>query len=236
MDFFAKSNIGLRDKNEDSYLALNLDGRALLLAVADGVGGASAGEVASKMAIDIISANQDRILKSISTPALSVALAVEDSLREIFQEANNAIALRSSNDIRTSGMATTLTVALLVDRTLYIMHIGDSRAYLLHGSHLEKLTIDHIHNDSSMLLKYLGDNKYITPDFYCYNIMYGDLVVLCTDGIYNNLDIKGFTRLIRQHKHLDLCAEGVIEYINEHGANDNMTILLAHCMHKESNI
>jgi len=128
MEASARSDIGLvRAVNEDSFLVTDV-----LFAVADGLGGHEAGEVASRMAIDLL---EEHLPYFRSNPV--------DKLRETFTRINTAIHQRSMSDENCKGMGTTLTALLIQDGTAYIGHVGDSRAYLVRDGVVCQLTEDH---------------------------------------------------------------------------------------------
>ena len=167
-----------------------------------------------------------------------------DILNQSYQAANNAIAIEASKT--KSDMSTTLSVVLVNDRKVLIGHIGDCRTYLLHGSKMEQLTKDHTvaaeqvirgeiteeelnsHENRNVLTKYLGENCFVTPDIYRYNIMYGDLILLCTDGLYVHLSDIELKELLRVHASLEQCASSLIKAVYSNGASDNVSLILAH--------
>ena len=166
-----------RRRNEDSYV---ID--PPLFAVADGMGGAQAGEVASKLA----------------------AGAVKErgaDVESLVQEANRRVHQRSLEDPNTSGMGTTLTVAEVEDGVVSIGHVGDSRAYLVRDGNLEQLTDDHslvgelmrtgklsaeeaeTHPQRSMITRALGTDPNVDVDIFSLDPRDGDLFLLCSDGL-----------------------------------------------------
>ncbi|MBO7424757.1 MAG: serine/threonine-protein phosphatase [Clostridiales bacterium] len=243
MKYFAISDKGLvRDNNEDS-IACEKFGDTLCMVVADGLGGQEKGEIASMIAVtgmmDILRENEDKLISFDES-------AIVEILEGSYQKINSKILLRACYNKECIGMSTTLTCAILNDKRLIISHLGDCRAYLLHGSKLEVLTLDHtyaaeliksnapgISEDEykaarNMLTKYLGENIFITPDIYRYNVMYGDLILLCSDGLYAYIDEDKMRSLLRIHSDLQKCAKSLIDEVFENGANDNVSLILAH--------
>ena len=178
------SNVGLvRQTNEDSYLL-----RWGLYAVCDGMGGARAGEIASEMACRGL---------------LEVDPLTADGpvLIEVVKEINRAIAERSGQDASLLGMGTTLTAALAGPDKIMLVHVGDSRAYLLHEGRLRQLTEDHswvaemirrgeltpaeaaIHPHRSVITKALGTERELSPDLVETEVEPGDRLMLCSDGL-----------------------------------------------------
>ena len=240
MKFFSLTDKGLlRDNNEDS-IACDMIGDALCMVIADGLGGQEKGEVASSIAsstmLEILRENESRIKDG----------GLKELFEESFQKINNKILLHACYDKASIGMSTTLTCAVMTDSTLTLAHIGDCRAYLLHGSKLMTLTRDHTYAEvlkkqgpadispeemdaaRNMLTSYLGENIFITPDIYRYNIRYGDLVMLCSDGLYAYIDEDDLTGTLRSHADLERCARTLMEKVYQNGARDNVSVILAH--------
>jgi len=229
----------VRDSNEDSF-AYETIGSYFCMAVADGVGGECCGEVASKIAVDTVFA------------ALKDSLAFIDSkdelpqfLKVIFNRANISILHNCLENRERMGMCTTLTVALMKGTELTIAHIGDTRGYLLHGSELIKLTEDHneagklvkqgllsedeakYHPGRSRLFKVVGENQYLNPDIYSYNISYGDLVFLCSDGLYSYMSNEQFKACtMERNKPESICSKLIAQAL-EGQSTDNITVTLA---------
>lgn len=229
----------VRDSNEDSF-AYETIGSYFCMAVADGVGGECCGEVASKIAVDTVFA------------ALKDSLAFIDSkdelpqfLKVIFNRANISILHNCLENRERMGMCTTLTVALMKGTELTIAHIGDTRGYLLHGSELIKLTEDHneagklvkqgllsedeakYHPGRSRLFKVVGENQYLNPDIYSYNISCGDLVFLCSDGLYSYMSNEQFKACtMERNKPESICSKLIAQAL-EGQSTDNITVTLA---------
>lgn len=243
MKFFSMTDKGLvRDNNEDC-IACEMIGGSLCMVIADGLGGQEKGEIASSVAVTALI----EILKeNISAFEPFNESTVVDILENSYQKINSKILLRACYDKSCIGMSTTLTCAVLNDKRLIISHIGDCRAYLLHGSKLEILTYDHtyaaelmkdeslniseeeLRSARNMLTRYLGENIFITPDIYRYNVLYGDLILLCSDGLYAYIDEDKMRSILRQHGNLEKCASNLIGSVYENGANDNVSLILAH--------
>ena len=222
---YIKSDKGLRSNNEDFALDAQV-GKYKIFAVADGMGGENNGEVASSVACNTVITNLVSYFEANDNPSEN---DIKDVLNNVFQDANKEI-LKTCADagLRDSDMGTTLTVAVIRERKAIIAHIGDTRAYLKHGSSLTRLTSDHVSNtDSNQLVKFLGVNCFINPDIYSYNIMYGDLFVLCTDGVYKNLSDATIVECLKIHNDLEGSADKLFTAAMEAGSSDNLTVLLA---------
>ena len=225
-----------RDTNEDSFAYANI-GNYFCMVVADGVGGECCGEVASKIAVNgVMSALKDSL----------AFIDSKDELPQFFKVIFNRVNIMILHDCLENrermGMCTTLTVALLKGTELTIAHIGDTRGYLLHGSELIKLTEDHneagklvkqgllsedeakYHPGRSRLFKVVGENQYLNPDVYSYNISYGDLVFLCSDGLYSftsNEQFKACT--MERNKPESICSKLIAKAL-EGQSTDNITV------------
>jgi len=225
-----------RDTNEDSFAYANI-GNYFCMVIADGVGGECCGEVASKIAVNGVMS------------ALKESLAFIDSKDElpqffkvIFNRVNIMILHDCLENRERMGMCTTLTVALLKGTELTIAHIGDTRGYLLHGSELIKLTEDHneagklvkqgllsedeakYHPGRSRLFKVVGENQYLNPDVYSYNISYGDLVFLCSDGLYSYMSGEQFKACtMERNKPESICSKLIAKAL-EGQSTDNITV------------
>lgn len=226
----------VRDMNEDSF-AYEMVGNCLCMAVADGVGGEACGEIASKIAVD--SAMEE--FKE-SLPFVKDREALPSYLKTVFNKANIKILHDCLEHRERMGMCTTLTIAILKGTELTIAHIGDTRGYMLHGSELIKLTEDHneagklvkqgllteaeakIHPGRSRLFKVLGENQYLNPDIYSYNISYGDLVFLCSDGLYSFMTGEQFKACAQTRNNLEGICEKLINQALEGKSSDNITV------------
>ena len=226
----------VRDMNEDSF-AYEMVGNCLCMAVADGVGGEACGEIASRLAVDSVM----QAFKE-SLPFVKDREALPAYLKTVFNKANINILHDCLEHRERMGMCTTLTVALLKDTELTIAHIGDSRGYLLHGSELIKLTEDHNeagnlvkqgriteaeakhHPGRNRVFKVLGENQYLNPDIYSYNISYGDLVFLCSDGLFSFLSNEQFKACTAGRNDLEGICVKLIEKALEGGSSDNITV------------
>ena len=226
----------VRDMNEDSF-AYEKVGNCLCMAVADGVGGEACGEIASRIAVDsVMEAFKD------SLPFVKDRESLPSYLRTVFNKANIRILHNCLEHRERMGMCTTLTVAILKGTELTIAHIGDSRGYMLHGSELIKLTEDHNeagnlikqglltesdakrHPGRNQLLKVLGENQYLNPDIYSYNISYGDLVFLCTDGLYSFMTNEQFKSCAAERNNLEGICGKLIKQALEGKSSDNITV------------
>lgn len=228
VDQAAASDVGrVRKANEDSYHV-----SAPLFVVADGMGGAQAGEVASKIAAD-----------SFKQP-LDESLAPEPRMANVVRAANLEIHRQSVSDPNLQGMGTTLTALLLGDDEVTIAHVGDSRAYRLRGGELERLTRDHslvgemvrrgaiteaeaeVHPQRSILTRALGPEAEVEVDTLSHSVRNGDIYLLCSDGLTGMVDEATIQELLASERPLREIADELIRRANEHGGVDNITVVL----------
>jgi protein phosphatase len=222
----ALTDIGqIRNRNEDSFL---LDPAASLFAVADGMGGHVAGDVASQTAI----------------AALAAAFAETHSLMAAVQSANRAVIERARSEAERAGMGTTLTAVHIVGATALIAHVGDSRLYLLRAGELAQLTRDHTvaetmiergqltrlaamqHPANSMLTRSIGSRADLAVDEGRGDLASGDVLLLCSDGLTSMVTDDDVQAILQQEKPIAERAADLIEAANLRGGLDNITVLL----------
>ena len=227
LEIAAATDVGrVRSANEDSYL---VDADVRVLAVADGMGGHQAGEVASAIAI----------------AALKEKLAAGDAIDDAIVEANTAVFSRALGDPALRGMGTTLTAAIYDDDTLLIGHVGDSRAYLFRNDALEQLTVDHsvvaelmaadllteaeAETDPrrSMITRALGIDVDVDVDVVPVNLTPGDRLLFCSDGLTTMLRADDIAALLRAEPDRHAAATALVAAANDAGGADNITVLIA---------
>jgi PPM family protein phosphatase len=225
---YASTDTGLqRPANEDALLA-----RSPLFVVADGMGGAQAGEVASRIAVD---AFED---------GLGDTSAPEQSLASRALVANARIHELSHSDDEHAGMGTTLTAAYVAAQEIAIAHVGDSRAYCLRDGELVRLTSDHSlvdelvrqgkitpeqaadHPQRSVITRALGPEPAVEIDTCSYRARAGDVYLLCSDGLTTMLPEQRVAEILRSHARLRDAGEALIAAANEAGGRDNITVVL----------
>ena len=231
----ARSAIGLvRQGNEDSGLV-----SPQLIAVADGMGGHAAGEVASRIAVEV--------LQSL-VPALVSTDIDEDSVTDLLMHSlhsiDSEISAVTDEDIEKRGMGTTLTALLIRDKYISLLHVGDSRCYRLRGNSLEQLSNDHTiiqelldqgaispaealeHPQRSMLTQALRGDGDVTPVLQMYEIKKGDRYLLCSDGLSGVLTEKELKVGLKK-SNKDDAIKFLIDATYVNGAPDNVTVLIA---------
>ena len=217
-----------RRRNEDSYVC-----EPPLFAVADGMGGAQAGEVASRLAAAVLEeANGDELR--------------EERIVELIQEANRRVFQRSSEDPAASGMGTTMTVAVTgPDGNVSIGHVGDSRAYRIREGGLEQLTKDHSlvgelmrsgklspeeaesHPQRSVITRAVGTEPDVDVDTFSVDTEPGDVFLLCSDGLTDMVSDDTIQTVIAAGDgDLERAARKLVEAANSSGGEDNITVLV----------
>src|SRR5437588_1774398 len=216
-----------RRDNEDSAFA-----RAPVFVVADGMGGAQAGEVASQIATEAFEAGLDG------------SGSAEERLAGRVREANRRIYDRSRAELGREGMGTTLTAAYLGDGSVSIAHVGDSRAYLFREGELTRLTQDHSlvdelvrrgklspeqaaeHPQRSIITRALGPEPDVEVDTFTYPVRAGDVLLLCSDGLTSMISEDRVTEVLASSQTLEKAGARLIDEANEAGGRDNITVVL----------
>ncbi|MFA4884346.1 MAG: Stp1/IreP family PP2C-type Ser/Thr phosphatase [Desulfotomaculaceae bacterium] len=223
----------VRALNEDS---LCLSPETGFFAVADGMGGHRAGEVASRMALQILQRELDKRLSRGEKP--------EDALVDSIKGANTSIYEKSAQNPEWAGMGTTITACLKLENEVLIGQVGDSRAYLLRGNGITRLTEDHslvqemvknggiteeeafVHPQRNVLTRALGTGPFLEVDLYRVKVNPGDLLLLCTDGLTGYLRQDELFDTVSTAPDLDTAAGRLLKKAIQSGGADNITIIL----------
>jgi protein phosphatase len=216
-----------RRDNEDNAFV-----RAPLFVVADGMGGAQAGEVASQLAVEEFH------------EALPDEGSAEERLTNRIRAANRRIYDLSRTQHEHAGMGTTLTAVYLDDDHLAVAHVGDSRAYIFRDGELTRLTQDHSlveelvrqgklteeqaaeHPQRSIITRALGIEGEVEVDTWSYPMRAGDVVLLCSDGLTSMIGEQQIAKILSGETNLDRAADGLIGAANDAGGRDNITVVL----------
>jgi PPM family protein phosphatase len=212
-----------RRQNEDAYVVA-----PPLFAVADGMGGAKAGEIASRLAAAAVREEE----------------AERVDVRELIREANRRIWERARDDAAAAGMGTTMTVALVEDEEVTIGHVGDSRAYRLREGVLEQLTQDHSlvaelvrsgrlspeeaesHPQRSVITRALGTAADVDVDKFTIDAQPGDVFMLCSDGLTTMVGDERIVDVVDENRDdLERAAKQLIADANRSGGEDNVTVV-----------
>ncbi|MDO5329334.1 MAG: Stp1/IreP family PP2C-type Ser/Thr phosphatase [Coriobacteriia bacterium] len=227
INFGCRTDVGrVRDHNEDSLLV-----ESPLFAVADGMGGHAAGEVASEIAVDSLTKHAPRNF-DVDGLARAVEIANEDIIKAVLEGEGK------------QGMGTTMTAAIIDGNKVCIAQVGDSRAYLLHNSKLQQITRDHslmadlietgqitpaearVHPNRSLITRALGSDPDTFADKYEIEVESGDRLLLCSDGLSGMLEDDILQGFLNETKDPQECADKLIEQANAHGGQDNITAIV----------
>ena len=267
VELHAKTDVGrVRRGNEDNFLLLDLtaarawsgsDGaenpedmreftlgeHGLVLVVSDGMGGALAGDVASRMAIEAV---RD-VLMGTNTDGngCDPDSSLVECLRHATMEANKNIHYKSLEDSRCSGMGATLTGAAVKDDKLDLIQVGDSRAYVLRGQQIRLATKDQslvqqlvdvgqiseaeaeTHMFRNVILQALGAQNELTPATARIQLRQGDMLLLCSDGLSGKLRNDDIRQIVADADDLGVACDALVAEANNRGGEDNITVVLA---------
>jgi serine/threonine protein phosphatase PrpC len=215
-----------RRHNEDAYVM-----EPPLFAIADGMGGAQAGEVASRLAAAALRES-------------GADSGGERRIVDLIQEANRRVYDRSSTDPETSGMGTTITVALVENERVVFGHVGDSRAYLIRDGRMEQLTEDHslvnellksgklsreeaeMHPQRAVITRALGTDPDVDVDTFSVPAQTGDLFLLCSDGLTDMVSEDAIFSVVERHRgDIDKALRALVSAANKGGGEDNITVV-----------
>lgn len=228
ISFGSRTDIGyVRDHNEDSLIII-----PPLFAVADGMGGHEAGEVASEITVNTLA-------------ELAPSHLDAEGLTAAVEAANYNVMKAPRQGIGRDGMGTTLTAAMLEGERLLIAQVGDSRAYLLHKGHLQQITRDHslmadlieagqitpeearVHPNRSVITRAIGSDIHMRPDIYELNVDAGDRILLCSDGLSSMISNNAIESIMRRQSDAQHCADELVTAALENGGADNVTVVVA---------
>jgi protein phosphatase len=242
-----KSDKGPRELNEDSAFMLDyydqgsFDRYLCLGAVADGMGGHQAGEIASRTAIKELF---DQFENSRHRFRSSGMLPSDELIFEMFSAANNGVYELALRDDNLQGMGTTLVAFLAEENALHVGSVGDSRAYLLRNGSIIQLTVDHTlvekmvleglisreeaetRPDRNVITRAIGVRQDVEVDIIVKQLLPDDVVLLCTDGLHAVLGEGDINTVVSNASDMQDAAETLVDMALSHGTNDNVTVLL----------
>ncbi|HEX8294045.1 MAG TPA: PP2C family serine/threonine-protein phosphatase [Pyrinomonadaceae bacterium] len=270
VELYAKTNVGrVRAGNEDNFLVLDLSGqgawtgseseaipdglgrfevgpKGVVLVVSDGMGGALAGDVASRMAVDTV---REMLLGSEDADGDGAGdpdAPLVECLRNATDYANFAIHRRSQEDPHCSGMGATLTAAAVTPDGVGLLQVGDSRGYVIRGGRIKLATKDQslvqqlvdvgqiseqeaeTHMFRNVILQALGAQPELQPVTGRVKVFRGDVLLLCSDGLSGKLRGEDMLRIVQDSDgDLKLACEALVDEANERGGEDNITVVLA---------
>jgi len=242
----------VRAINQDTVyagaLARSAGETAYLCLVADGMGGAKAGEYASRVAAEV---TRSRVTNDAGSRTPQDAAAWQELLRGAVLAANKRVYEDSRSDTARKGMGTTLTIALIVDDQLHLASVGDSRAYLLNaagvtadGASTAQLTSDHslvarlvdigqltpqearVHPQRNLLYRSIGTDPAVEVDTRSEQLEAGDILLLCSDGLINHVTDEEITQIALAKRDPDQICEELVSLANQRGGWDNITVVV----------
>ncbi len=233
--FFAKTDVGkVRSANEDYFLSEKIAANEFLFIVADGMGGHQAGDVASKLASETFSGTY-KILRKKNT-------AIMESMELAIKKANTVVFEKAAADIEKRGMGTTFSAMIIAAMKAFIVHVGDSRVYLIRKSKIKKITTDHSfveklveegrispeeaheHPQKNVLYMSLGARENFSPEILNAIILEdGDALIMCSDGLSNMVTDKTLMEIVMDDYPED-AANALVKLANVNGGADNITM------------
>ena len=238
MKIVSKTDIGLkRENNQDFFAYGELSENSVWAVVCDGMGGAAAGDLASSMAVEIIS---KRIVSNFREGMNYNSM--KNLLASAIAAANIEVYDKSISDSSLNGMGTTVIATIIVDGTACIAHSGDSRAFIYSGDSLRQITKDHslvqdlvekgqltveeAKTDSrkNIITRALGVDEELLVDYYVEDINENDIFIICTDGLTDNVSNETIFDIIKNYD-FNILPEKLIDTANSNGGNDNITIV-----------
>lgn len=241
----ARTSIGqVRENNEDT-VQLWAEDQYVLAVVADGMGGAVAGEEASRIAVEAVQQEMTSPGNRETLPALNDDLLI-DKLCESIRSANLNIVRRAAANPELRGMGTTITLAMIRSTNAIVAHVGDSRAYLVDSTsrRITQITADHTfvealvaaghltpdqaseHPMRNVLYRALGQHEDVDVDIYEAHLRAGDRLVLCSDGLTRHVRPAEITAIVAEAVHPDIASEELIALANERGGEDNVSVIV----------
>ena len=240
MDAWGLTDVGnVREQNQDAYRILTLPGKALAALVCDGMGGARAGNVASRLASEVFSGEIERSFTQDMTPD-----EAERLLRSAATLANIAVYEHAQISPEYEGMGTTLVAALVYEKGILVLNIGDSRAYLMNGDGIRCITTDHsvvelmvrrgeltpeqdkTHPSKNLITRAVGTGAQVLADVFRVTAGKNDCMLLCSDGLSNLLADQEILFEVAHGANRADCCQRLLEIAKERGAPDNVTSVL----------
>lgn len=229
----------IRPQNQDDYAIIKLGRDQMLVLVCDGMGGARAGNIASKMAVEVFSGEVKRTVRSNMKPD-----RIDQMLRDALELANKAVYEQSQLSDEYKGMGTTLVAALFQKDQLTVCNVGDSRAYLLNQDGVLGITTDHSlvelmvqrgeltretaknHPGKNLITRAVGTESTVECDIYHHALAKGDSVLLCSDGLSNIMSDQEILFEVLHGVNKSDCCQRLMKIANYRGSPDNVTVAL----------
>ena len=236
MEVVSKSDVGLvRSQNQDDFRFGVISPSSVWAVVCDGMGGANGGNIASATAVDYISSKITTLYKSDMTKE-----QIGELMAEIVMQANSKLFELASKDSDLAGMGTTCEFVFVKDTTVHVVHVGDSRTYAIRGGKIKQLTEDHSvvqemvrrgeltyeeaqhHPNKNFITRALGIKTSVRLDYIEANFIYGDVLLICSDGLSNHVTTGDMVKICHENRGEDLINK-LIDCAKEGGGYDNIT-------------
>ncbi|REB09710.1 Stp1/IreP family PP2C-type Ser/Thr phosphatase [Sporosarcina sp. BI001-red] len=241
MHFSVRTDIGRkRTFNEDQAAVFVLDNGYTLAVIADGMGGHRSGDVASTMAVRLMGEHFNELNQTTPETVETWSAWLDSIVRKV----NQLIFEKAQSSPEHEGMGTTLEAAVIAEGNCYIAHVGDSRIYTISSEAITQLTKDHsyvnallssgqiteeeaeVHPQRNWIMRAVGSERDIEPEFYHVPFTKGDYLLLCTDGLSNKVEPETMRELIVAENTLEEKVIQLINLANERGGEDNITAVL----------
>ncbi len=238
MKIAAKTDKGkVRESNQDAYAVGELPGEVVWAVVCDGMGGAAGGNIASALAVKVISDKISAAYRENMSDS-----SIKNMLHSALVAANIEVYDMADTQPELHGMGTTVVCVILKDDQVYIAHAGDSRAYISHNGDLEQVTVDHSlvqdlvskgkitpeealnHPNKNLITRAIGVDKSIEIDFNQIDFNENDMLILCTDGLSNFVSTQEIANEISDGKYYAF-ADRLVKKANNNGGGDNITVV-----------
>lgn len=237
MDVYGKSNIGIvRSINQDDIKFEKVNDKDLWSVICDGMGGTKGGEIASALAVSNVAKDlREAFSKGIET----------ESIRSVMEsavvKAGEAVYNMAIKDSNLTGMGTTVVAGVIHNNEVHVVHIGDSRAYIINRSGIRQITLDHSivqeminngeitkeeaasHPQKNIITRALGIKEKVFPDYSSYDLNPGDAVLMCTDGLTNELSDGDIYKIFISNSLCDI-PDKLINEANKRRGMDNITV------------
>lgn len=226
----------MRTNNEDACFIMQND---RVFIIADGVGGNKSGEIASRTAVNGIKKYiEDNPLQGINSQH-----KLQEYFNECIKKINFAVLESSQRFEENRGMATTIVIVYIAKNRMYVMNVGDSRAYIFRKKKLKQITEDHtyvnslvkagviteeeaaFHENKNMITRAIGADYKVDADFFVTSIKKDDIILMCTDGLYGEVEEKDIVFKLSEDQPMSDTCYDLIEMANIHGGNDNITVI-----------
>lgn len=237
VQFGFKTSAGLvRENNEDSYFTIPDEN---VYIVADGVGGARSGDLASQTAVECIAG----YIRKSNISSFSTDDEIQKCFRECIEAANREVYMLAFSGEENLGMATTAVMVHIRDGAAYFANVGDSRAYIFKCGELHQITEDHTyvntlvkrgeiseedaknHMQRNIITRALGADKNVVPDIYKEEVGKGDIILLCTDGFYGDVSESEIRKILERDQTMHDTCQMLVESAFKGGGHDNITVI-----------